>query len=419
MKQLLLASSLATGTFITRCLVLTIIFGFNSVAISYSQDSQITIRAGLLIDGNGNTRRDARIFVSGEQITRIDSLRGRVTYDLSDLTIMPGWIDTHVHLTSHFDRDGKLHRPTEEESAFNSIIYGLSNAYRTLMSGFTTVQSLGSPLDTDLRDWIAQTELPGPRILTSREPITIETGDADAIRAQIRQLKSDGADVIKIFASASIRDGGGRLLSDDQINAACQEGLAQGLRVAVHAYGSEVVSSAARAGCTSIEHGNRYDDETIALLADQGTYLDSHLGLLYDNYEQYRDRFLGIGNYTEEGFALMAEARRRGLITFTRTIQNPNVQIVFGTDAVAGAHGRNFEEFIVRVRDGGQDPMDAIVSATSRAARALGLADTLGQIAQGFTADLVAVDGNPLEDITAMSRIRFVMRNGVVYRYEP
>lgn len=419
MKQLFVARSLATGTFITRCVVLTIIFGLNSVAISYSQDTQTTIRAGLLIDGNGNTRRDARIFVSGEQITRIDSLRGRVTYDLSDLTIMPGWIDTHVHLMSHFDPDEKLHRPTEEESTSNSIIYGLSNAYRTLMSGFTTVQSLGSPLDTDLRDWIAQTELPGPRILTSREPITIDTGGADAIRAQIRQLKSDGADVIKIFASASIRDGGGRLLSDDQLNAACQEGLAQGLRVAVHAYGSEVVSAAARAGCTSIEHGNRYDDETIALLADQGTYLDSHLGLLYDNYEQYRDRFLGIGNYTEEGFALMAEARRRGLITFTRTIQNPNVQIVFGTDAVAGAHGRNFEEFIVRVRDGGQDPMDAIVSATSRAARALGLADTLGQIAQGFTADLVAVDGNPLEDITAMSRIRFVMRNGVVYRYEP
>tara|TARA_B110000014_G_scaffold187875_1_gene136657 strand:+ start:3059 stop:4177 length:1119 start_codon:yes stop_codon:yes gene_type:complete len=372
-----------------------------------------------MIDGTGDTRRDARIFISDDQITRIDSLRGSVTYDLSDLTIMPGWIDTHVHLMSHFEGDGKLHRPTENESTSTSIIYGLSNAYRTLMSGFTTVQSLGSPLDSELRDWIMHTDLPGPRILTSREAITIDTGDAAAIRTRIRQLKSEGADVIKVFASASIRDGGGRVLSDEQLNAACEEGLAQGLRVAVHAYGSEVVSSAARAGCTSIEHGNRYDDETIALLADQGTYLDSHLGLLYDNYEQYRDRFLGIGNYTEEGFALMAEARRRGLITFTRTIQNPNVQIVFGTDAVAGAHGRNFEEFIVRVRDGGQDPMDAIVSATSRAARALGLADTLGQIAQGFTADLVAVDGNPLEDITAMSRIRFVMRNGVVYRYEP
>ena len=418
MTQRIFANSLVNSTSITRWIVLTTICWLSSISVSYSQESPTTIRAGLMIDGVGNTRRDARIFVSDDQITRIDSLRGRVTYDLSDLTIMPGWIDTHVHLMSHFD-DDKLHRPTADESDSTSIIYGLSNAYRTLMSGFTTVQSLGSPLDTELRDWIIHTDLPGPRVLTSREPITLDTGDATAIRARIQQLKLAGADVIKVFASASIRDGGGRVLSDDQLNAACQEGLAQGLRVAVHAYGSEVVSSAARAGCTSIEHGNRYDNETIALLADQGTYLDPHLGLLYDNYEQYRDRFLGIGNYTEEGFALMADARRRGLITFTRTIQNPNVQIVFGTDAVAGAHGRNFEEFIVRVEEGGQDPMDAIISATSRAARALGLSDTLGQITQGYTADLVAVDGNPLEDISAMSRVRFVMKDGVVYRYEP
>ena len=418
MTQRIFANSLVNSTSITRWIVLTTICWLSSISVSYSQESPTTIRAGLMIDGVGNTRRDARIFVSDDQITRIDSLRGRVTYDLSDLTIMPGWIDTHVHLMSHFD-DDKLHRPTADESDSTSIIYGLSNAYRTLMSGFTTVQSLGSPLDTELRDWIIHTDLPGPRVLTSREPITLDTGDATAIRARIQQLKLAGADVIKVFASASIRDGGGRVLSDDQLNAACQEGLAQGLRVAVHAYGSEVVSSAARAGCTSIEHGNRYDNETIALLADQGTYLDPHLGLLYDNYEQYRDRFLGIGNYTEEGFALMADARRRGLITFTRTIQNPDVQIVFGTDAVAGAHGRNFEEFIVRVEEGGQDPMDAIISATSRAARALGLSDTLGQITQGYTADLVAVDGNPLEDISAMSRVRFVMKDGVVYRYEP
>ena len=418
MTQRIFANSLVNSTSITRWIVLTTICWLSSISVSYSQESPTTIRAGLMIDGVGNTRRDARIFVSDDQITRIDSLRGRVTYDLSDLTIMPGWIDTHVHLMSHFD-DDKLHRPTADESDSTSIIYGLSNAYRTLMSGFTTVQSLGSPLDTELRDWIIHTDLPGPRVLTSREPITLDTGDATAIRTRIQQLKLAGADVIKVFASASIRDGGGRVLSDDQLNAACQEGLAQGLRVAVHAYGSEVVSSAARAGCTSIEHGNRYDNETIALLADQGTYLDPHLGLLYDNYEQYRDRFLGIGNYTEEGFALMADARRRGLITFTRTIQNPDVQIVFGTDAVAGAHGRNFEEFIVRVEEGGQDPMDAIISATSRAARALGLSDTLGQITQGHTADLVAVDGNPLEDISAMSRVRFVMKDGVVYRYEP
>ncbi len=390
-----------------------------SVALSQAQDSPITIRAGLIIDGAGNTRPNARVFVSGAEITRVDGLRGAVTYDLSDLTLMPGWIDTHVHLASHFDPDGKVHRATTDETPTESMLYAVSNAYRTLMAGFTTVQSLGSPIDAELRDWIARGDFPGPRVLTSLRPVTVNTGDVDAIRTHIRQVKADGADVVKVFASASIRDGGGRMLSNAQIAAACEEGKTQGLRVAVHAYGSQVVSQTASAGCTSVEHGNRYDVDTIALLAEHGTYLDPHLGLIYDNYEEHRDQFIGVGNYTPEGFALMADARRRGYVTFSRTLQNPDVQIIFGTDAVAGAHGRNFEEFIARVENGGQDPMDAIVSATSRAARALGFGETLGQIARGFGADLVAVEGNPLEDITAMSRVRFVMKDGVVYRREP
>ena len=389
------------------------------VALTQTQDRPTTIRAGLLIDGTGNTRRNARIFVSDTEITRIDALRGSVTYDLSHLTLMPGWIDTHVHLASHFDPDGNVHRETTDETPTESMLYAVSNAYRTLMAGFTTVQSLGSSTDADLRDWIARGDIPGPRVLTSMRPVTYDTGNVDAIRMHIRQLKADGADVVKVFASASIREGGGRMLSNAQITAACDEGKAQGLRVAVHAYGSQVVSHAARAGCTSIEHGNRYDVDTVSLLAEHGTYLDPHLGLLYDNYEEHRDQFIGIGNYTPEGFVLMTEARRRGFVTFSRTLQNPNVQIIYGTDAVAGAHGRNFEEFIVRVENGGQDPMDAIVSATSRAARALGLDEEIGQIARGFVADLVAVEGNPLEDITAMARVRFVMKDGVVYRYDP
>ena len=390
-----------------------------SLGTNQIQIEPVSIRAGLLINGTGETRRNQRVFVSDGKINRIDGLRGAVTYDLSNLTLMPGWIDTHVHLTSHFDQDGKYHLSETDETPTQEILHAVSNAQRTLMAGFTTVQSLGDPLDAELRDWIARGDIHGPRVLTSLQPVTFHTGDANAIRSHIQQLKVDGADVVKVFASASIRDGGVRVLSDAQITAACAEGRAQGLRVAVHAYGSEVVSQAARAGCTSIEHGNRYDQETIALLAHYGTYLDPHIGLLYDNYEQNRDAFLGIGNYTAEGFALMVQAQRRGYVTFALALQNPNVQIVFGTDAVAGSHGRNFEEFSARVMNGGQDPMDAIVSATSRAARALGLENELGQIARGFNADLVAVDGNPIEDITAMSRVRFVMKDGVVYRYNP
>ena len=384
-----------------------------------AQDRLIVIRAGLMIDGTGETRTNARIIIEGNQIIRVDRLRGAATYDLSELTVMPGWIDTHVHLTAHFDPDGKTHRSTTEETQARSMLYAVENAYSTLMAGFTTVQSLGSPLDRDLREFIARGDIPGPRVLTSLLPVTRQIGHPDAIRDFIRQLADHGSDVVKIFASESIRDGGGRALSDEQIEAACGEALALGLRTAVHAYGTDVIRSAILAGCTTIEHGNRYDDAIIGLFAEHGTYLDPHVGLIYDNYLEHKENFLGIGNYTEEGFARMEDARRIGFDTFERTRANPNVKIIYGTDATAGSHGRNYEEFIQRVRRGGQDPMDAIISATSLAAKSLGLGDEIGTIGPGFMADLVAVTGNPLEDITAVRRVKFVMKSGLVFRYDP
>ena len=403
-----------------RPALLAVVFTLVATGVGLAQEeAPTTIRAGLLIDGTGDTRTNARIFVNGATITRVDGLRGAVDYDLSDLTVLPGLIDTHVHLTSHFEADGRLHQAGDMESPAQTMLYAVGNAYRTLMAGFTTVQSLGHPLDADLREAIDRGDVPGPRVLTSLRAVTSATGDADAIRAYVRQLREDGADVIKVFASSSIREGGVRALSDEQIGAACDEGRAQGLRVAVHAYGSEVVSSVIRAGCNSVEHGNRYDDETLALFADHGTFLGFHVGLLWDNYAENRERFIGIGNYTPEGFARMSQARRIGMRRFRETLRNRDVQVVFGTDATAGAHGRNAEELVVRVDEGGQNPMDALVSATSRAARSLGLEDEIGTAAPGFTADLVAVEGNPLEDVTALRRVRFVMRDGVVYRYEP
>ena len=183
-----------------------------------------------------------------------------------------------------------------------------------------------------------------------------------------------------------------------------------------HAYGTESLTATIEAGCGGIEHGARYNDAVIDLMAERGTYLDPHLGLLWANYVDNKDRFLGRGNYTEEGFALMEEARVTGYETFRRTLAHGGVRVVYGTDAVAGAHGRNAEELIYRVRDGGQDPMDAIMSATSRAAESLGLAEQIGTLAPGFEADLVAVAGNPLDDITAVRRVVFVMKGGVVYK---
>ena len=383
-----------------------------------AQDRPVTIRAGLLIDGTGETRRNARIFIESGKITRIDGLRGAVTHDLSNLTVMPGWVDTHVHLTSHFDLDGRLHRTETKETQGQAMLYAVANAYRTLMAGFTTVQSLGSPLDLDLRDWIERGELPGPRVLTSIRPVNAETGNVDMIRRFVQQLSADGADVVKIFASASIRDGGNRVMSDPQIKAACEEATAQGLRTTVHAYGTEVIRSVILAGCTSVEHGNHYDEEVIELLADYGTSITPQLALLYQNYFDNRERFLGIGNYTAAGFARMEKARERGIDTFIQTIENPAVNVVFGSDAIAGAHGQNVEELVARVEDGRQDEMAAILSATSIAATALGLGDRIGTIADGFSADLVAVDGNPLDNIASIRNVRFVMKDGEVYRNE-
>lgn len=388
-----------------------------------AQDGATTIRAGLLIDGTGETRRNARIFVEDGTITRIDGLRGAVTHDLSNLVVMPGWIDTHVHLAAHFDPDGKIHRGETEETQGQAMLYAVGNAYRTLMGGFTTVQSLGSPLDTDLREWIARGELPGPRVLTSIRPVTAETGDVEAIRQFVRELATDGADVVKVFASASIRDGGERTMSDLQIEAACGEATSRGLRTAVHAYGTDVIRTAILAGCTSIEHGNQHDDEVIGddvleLLATHETYLSPQIALVYQNYFDNRDRFLGIGSYTSVGFARMEQARRAGIDTFIRVLTNPSIKIVFGSDAGAGAHGLNVEELVARVEDGRQDEMAAILSATSVAAESLGLGDKVGTIAEGFTADLVAIDGNPLDSITNLRNVRFVMKEGQVYRNE-
>ena len=392
-----------------------------AAATVQAQEETVTIRAGRLLDGLGNVRGNVTLRVTGSRIAAVDDAPaadetpGPVTYDLSGLTLMPGLIDTHVHLTAHFDPDGRNHHDPDETPA-QTMLYAAGNAHATLTAGFTTVQSLGSPADRDLRDAIARGDLPGPRVLTSLGAVRAGTGTPDEIRAYVRQLAEDGADVVKVFASASIREGGGLVMSPEQLDAVCAEAQAVGLRTVVHAYGTDGLTATIEAGCGGIEHGNRYDDAVIDLMAARGTYLDPHVGSLWANYFEHRDRFIGRGNYTEEGFALMEEARTTGYETFRRTLAHGGVKVVYGTDAVAGAHGRNADELVYRVRDGGQDPMDGIISATSLAAESLGLADTIGRIAPGYEADLVAVAGNPLDDIAAVRAVRFVMKGGVVYR---
>ncbi len=203
-------------------------------------------------------------------------------------------------------------------------------------------------------------------------------------------------------------------MSVDQINATCGEAKKVGLRAIVHAHSSEGARASVEAGCTSIEHGTFLDDATLQLMAARGVYFDPNFLVLH-NYLDNRAKFLGIGNYTDEGFAYM----EKGLplvADVLRRARKANVKIVLGTDAVAGSHGRNAEEFIYRVVEGGDKPMDALMSGTSVAAESLGMGDKIGSIGVGMAADLVATEGNPVEDIKAVRKVAFVMKGGKVYK---
>jgi len=377
---------------------------------------RIVIRADTILDGKGNTLKNTRIVVEGDKIVAIDPKAGPIDYDLRGLTLLPGWIDAHAHITWSFGKDGKNvgAGETTPEAAYRSA----ANAWATLMAGFTTIQSVGSPTDLPLRDAIARGALVGPRVLTAVEPLMgrgEQTGTPEEIRAFIRKQKQAGADVIKIFASQSIRQGGGMTLSQEQLNAACDEAKKQGLRTLVHAY-KEAVRAASAAGCTQVEHGTLATDDDLKLLAKNGTYLDPQAGLVIENYLLNKERYLGTPGYTEEGFAAMIKILPMNHDLVQRASKTPGLKIVFGTDAVAGSHGRNAEEFIDRVRDGGVDPMTAMVSANSLGAEALRMGDRIGSIAPGMQADIIALDGNPLTDITAVRRVVFVMKGGVVYK---
>lgn len=391
--------------------VVVALLGLTSVTAQ--TDPGITIRARQVIDGRGGTTSNATVSVKNGKIVSAGPAAGAPTLDLGNLTLLPGFIDTHVHIGWHFDDKGRYH--SGPEPAEQAALYGAENAYVTLMSGFTTVQSVGSASDKAVRDAINRGVLPGPRILTSLGQISNAKWTPEQIREQVRKLKGDGADLIKIFASASIRDGGVPTLSQEQVDAACGEARAQGLRSMVHAHSPESMLRAARARCTVVEHGGLANAEALKALADAGVYFDPNIGLVTQNYLENRERFLGIGNYTAEGFASMEKALGLRGPMFSTALKTAGLKIVMGTDAVAGAHGQNAREVIERVKVG-QKPMDAIVGMTSLAAQSINLDQQLGAIAAGLNADLVAVEGDPLQDITALQRVRFVMRNGKVYK---
>jgi imidazolonepropionase-like amidohydrolase len=371
--------------------------------------AQTTVLAtSAILDGKGGVLRNQRITIEGSRIAGVAAGQGKATYDLRGLTVMPGWIDTHVHLNWHYDANHKYvaGRDKPEEAA----LYTAENAWLTLQGGFTTVQSVGAAIDGPIRDRINQGVLPGPRVLTSLRQINERSGTPEEIRELVRRTKTEGADLIKIFATTGMGAGGKQSMSDEQIQAACGEAKSIGLRVLVHAIGAEGAKAAILAGCTAIEHGSYVDDSVLDLMAQRGTYFDPNF-LVIHNYLENRSSW----NFPEASFQAL-ETALGPTASILRRARAHHVKVVFGTDAVAGAHGCNAEEFIYRVRDAGERAMDAIASATSMAAESLGMGDRIGTIAPGFEADLIAVDGNPLEDITAVRRVVFVMKGGKIYR---
>ena len=379
---------------------------------------RVVIRAGRLIDGKGGVRENVALVVEGSRITRItsgdDTSTGPVTYDLARYTLMPGMIDTHVHIDSHFGPDGRL--PSNLESQLDRVVAGGQNAEATLRAGFTTVQSIGAPPDVELRYGIGHGDFLGPRVLTSVSQLTDTRMTPDQIRAWVRTMASRGADVIKIFASKSIREGGAQTLSDAQIRAACGEAKLAGKRTWVHAHSASAARAAVAAGCTTVAHGSQLTDREFALMAQKGTYFEPNIGLVSQNYLENKQRYLGTGNYDEAGFKATEDGIPLKLAMFKRALKHKGLKIIMGTDATAGAHGQNAREIIYRVQVGGQRAMDAIVAATSLNAEALGMADRIGSVVEGKEADLIAVEGNPVDDITALQRVVFVMKAGRVYR---
>jgi len=378
----------------------------------------VVIEAGTVIDGRGNVLHDTKILIENGRIvsvgTSVSAPADAVVYDLRHATVLPGLIDVHVHLTFNFGVNGRYDdaRETPEQ---RDLIYERT-LWEILMGGFTTVQSVGAPEDATLRDFVQRDWIPGPRILTAYEPIvgSPEVGSDDILRAKTILLQYEHADLVKIFASKSIRDGAGETLTLEQLQTICGEANKLGLRTLVHAYRGSV-RNAALAGCTEVEHGTYATPDDLKLLAEKGTYFDPQVGLVIQNYLAHIPQFSGAGNLNAQGFDYMRQALAVNDKLFQDAIHTPGLKVVMGTDAVAGGHGREVEEILARIKLG-QSPMDALVSATSLNAESLRMSNEIGSIAPGLEADIIAVDKDPLADPTTLRKIAFVMKGGVVYR---
>ena len=376
----------------------------------------ITIRAARILDGKGGSIANGVITIQGTKITSVTPAAANqtaATYDLGDVTVLPGMIDVHVHLNWYFGPNGKYGERDLPADYEGQAVQ--ANARATLLAGFTTVQSLGWAKDKPLREAIAADLIAGPRLLSSLDQISPrQTDTPDQLRERVRRNKQNGADVVKLFASGSIRDGGKMSVTQEQIDAVCGEAKAQGLRSLVHAHDPQSIIASVKAGCSEIEHGLFADDAAIKAMKDANVFFDPNIGLVLQNYLWNKDHYMGSGNFNDEGFASMEKALPNLPIVFKKAL-DAGLRMPMGTDAVAGAHGENAREIVARVK-AGQTTTGALIGATSLAALSLGLGDTIGTLAPGFEADIVAAPGDAVADITNVHHVKFVMKGGKIYK---
>ncbi|MEM7082444.1 MAG: amidohydrolase family protein [Pseudomonadota bacterium] len=414
-----------------------------SLLLASSATAVTWIHAGKLIDGvSDRVQTEKTVIVESGRIVAVrngyeEPDRGVTLIDLRDYTIMPGLMDMHTHLSTQLRRGSYIDRFIKSEA--DVALFAASNARRTLEAGFTTVRDLGDAYNATvaLKNAINGGALPGPRIFTAAKSLATTGGHADPTNGwrpdlrgnpgpesgvingpedaakAVRQRYKDGADLIKITATGGVlsvaRNGQNPQFTEEEVAAIVRTANDYGFMVAAHAHGKEGMQRAIRAGVRSIEHGTFMDDETMRLMRKHNTfYVPTILA------GEWVGEKAQIDGYFPE--IVRVKAAQIGPIikqTFARAY-DAEVRIVFGTDSGVSPHGDNAREFELMV-EAGMPPMTAIQSATSVAAEFLEL-DNLGRIEPDFLADIIAVHGDPLDDIGVMRKVRFVMKGGVIHK---